>query len=508
MSTNYVVATYNGKCNRCYAYPAPENTLKVHLNKMLSLNHQLAQITIMKAKSVNYYKTYYDINKIKEKFDIPIIEIECENYGYSAGQWLKAFELTKDNFDNFIFIEDDYCPNMNNFDILLSDIYKLKFSKYDNIGLLCSLVEGSVDYYKHKKVYPIHFEGMIFINKKTLDKLYSCSKWDGQPRKWLDLIDNNIDSGYNWEKIRNSYLGGYYQLSFSHLFTLSGITHYDYVGDVYENNTLFFPYWNDNPKLKNGGEIFFYEKGDNIQKKYCVKDIINSPIVPIQIYNTNSIKKNTYLLKNIPKIIFIIGMHRCGSSLLSQCLINNNFSIGKTKNKDKDWQNPNGYFENDSFTKIHGKLLKYNDSQWHTINTNNMKYAQEHIDEYKELLKNEFCNEQLILIKDPRLTFFVDFLKKVCEHEYDPYFLFLTRDEKECTDSICKAQNITNEVASKLINDTNNKYEDTFLKINHNDIINNNDVVMENVLKHCDSELITNTTNLVNMNLYRNRNKD
>ena len=49
-----------------------------------------------------------------------------------------------------------------------------------------------------------------------------------------------------------------------------------------------------------------------------------------------------------PKIIYIIGMHRCGTSLLANCLIKNGFSIGKSKNKDKDWQNPNGYFENDT----------------------------------------------------------------------------------------------------------------------------------------------------------------
>jgi len=64
------------------------------------------------------------------------------------------------------------------------------------------------------------------------------------------------------------------------------------------------------------------------------------------------------------KIIFIIGMHRCGTSLLSNCLVKNGFSIGETKNKDKDWQNPNGYFENDTFAKIHNELLDYNVCTW------------------------------------------------------------------------------------------------------------------------------------------------
>ena len=42
-------------------------------------------------------------------------------------------------------MEDDYCPNMLNFDKILFDSYKDKFE--DNIGLLCALVEGSTKLY-------------------------------------------------------------------------------------------------------------------------------------------------------------------------------------------------------------------------------------------------------------------------------------------------------------------------------------------------------------------------
>ena len=48
------------------------------------------------------------------------------------------------------------------------------------------------------------------------------------------------------------------------------------------------------------------------------------------------------------QVIFVIGMHRCGTSLLSNCLVANGYDIGKSKNQDKNWQNPNGYFENDA----------------------------------------------------------------------------------------------------------------------------------------------------------------
>ena len=206
-----------------------------------------------------------------------------------------------------------------------------------------------------------------------------------------------------------------------------------------------------------------------------------------------------------PKIVFIVGMHRCGTSLLSNCLINNGFSIGKTKNKDKNWQNPNGYFENDAFRKLHDILLAYNNSSWCSIQTKNMKYTQEHIQLYKKLLKSEFNDEKLILIKDPRLTFFIYFLKEVCNDNYEYNFLFLTRNKTECCTSLSKAQNKSMEICSKLYDITIDKYCDEYLMINHNDIIYKNNLVIKIISKKINVNLDNKTDDLVNIDLYRNR---
>lgn len=207
-----------------------------------------------------------------------------------------------------------------------------------------------------------------------------------------------------------------------------------------------------------------------------------------------------------PKIIFIIGMHRCGTSLLARCLFNNNFSIGENKNTDKDWQNPNGYFENDTFTNFHNKLLSFNNSCWLNINNLPMKYTQEHIEEYRQLLKTEFQNDQLLLIKDPRLTFFVDFLKEVCNGNYKHYFIFLTRNKDECCQSLSSAQNISLIESQNLFDITMNLYRNDYLKINHNDIIYNNDTVLSIISDYIQMNL-KKTSNLVNIELYRHRNK-
>ena len=206
------------------------------------------------------------------------------------------------------------------------------------------------------------------------------------------------------------------------------------------------------------------------------------------------------------KIVFIIGMHRCGTSLLSNCLIENGFSIGKTKNKDKNWQNPNGYFENDAFTNIHEKLLRYNKSTWFNITKTKMDYNPDHIKYYRNLLKTEFENESLILIKDPRLTFLVDFLKEVCGNNYEYNFLFLKRNKEECCNSLSKAQNINVKVCNNLYDVTMKKYSKEYLMIDHNDIIYKNNFIIKNISKHININLNNNTNYLVNMSLYRNIN--
>jgi len=211
-------------------------------------------------------------------------------------------------------------------------------------------------------------------------------------------------------------------------------------------------------------------------------------------------------MSNKPKIIFIIGMHRCGTSVLTNCLIENGFSIGKNKNTSINWQNPKGYFENDTFYKVHNDLLDYNNSSWKNITTHTMKYTQDHIRQYHRHLKNEFNKEKYIVIKDPRLTFFVDFLKDVCEDKYDYYFLFLTRDKIECCNSLSKAQRLHIEKCKVLYDITMSKFSNDFLKINHREIILNNADTMKKISEFCYFPIIKNTDNIVDMKLYRNRN--
>lgn len=201
-----------------------------------------------------------------------------------------------------------------------------------------------------------------------------------------------------------------------------------------------------------------------------------------------------------------MGMHRSGTSLLANCLINNGFSIGKTLNTDKNWQNPNGFFENDSFTDFYDRLLTYNNSTWANITRSKMQYTKEHVEEYRQLISNEFPNQEKILIKDPRSTFFKHFLKEVCKGLHDPYFLFCIRDKAECCTSLTRAQGLPYEQSEKLYDQTCSYFDIECLPINHHDVIHNNMAVIKTISLFCKIPLSVDTTDLVDMNLYRNRN--
>jgi len=205
------------------------------------------------------------------------------------------------------------------------------------------------------------------------------------------------------------------------------------------------------------------------------------------------------------KIVFIIGIGRTGSSLLSRCLAENGFSIGKNKNKDKDWQNPNGYYENDSFTFFHDELLKFNNSSWCDINNLKMNFTENHVKFYRDLIEKEFGKEELILIKDPRLTFFTEFIKEVCKDLYTPFFIFLTRDKTECVRSLSKAQNKNFKKMEKLYDITHSFKKCEFLTINHHDIIYKNPDVLNKIQNFIEIKIKICTQNLVDLNLYRER---
>ena len=286
MSINYVIATYDGQCRRTHEYPKPHEVLMAHLEKITTLKHNLTKITVMKARNDGpKVKKYYNIEHLVPKLKCEFEQVDVENFGYSMGQWMKCYEMNK-TYDWYIFIEDDYCPNMDNFDRLLVDMYKEKFG--EDVGLLCSFIQGSKNYVDEDNL-PLHFEGVVVLSRQTLEGLYGDKRWGGDPRKYLDLMTQR--EAKCLDRIRAKYLGGYYQLTFSMLFNLSGIMHRHYFNCEYGGKTLQFLYWNDNTN-----KIMIYKRQklrDDVKIKR--RDIENCPIIPVQLKDELYISKHVKL---------------------------------------------------------------------------------------------------------------------------------------------------------------------------------------------------------------------
>jgi RimJ/RimL family protein N-acetyltransferase len=127
---NYVITTWSGprrEPNLSY--------LKNHLLNLLSLKHNLSQITIVKPIVDGCNMSYYEVDNLISKFncDVKILE-KYDNMGQSYGQFFHAYETYKNEFDYYIFVEDDYMVDIDHFDkILVSEFVEQKVD-----GFLCS----------------------------------------------------------------------------------------------------------------------------------------------------------------------------------------------------------------------------------------------------------------------------------------------------------------------------------------------------------------------------------
>jgi hypothetical protein len=117
MKINYIIATWSGQRINGYSdFNYYQSVLKRHIIELNKIKNSIDQITIMKPFN-DIINSYYDI-ELNDKIKI----IDCENKYQSYGQWLKAVELFLDDFDYFIFIEDDYIPGTHDFDKKLIEI--------------------------------------------------------------------------------------------------------------------------------------------------------------------------------------------------------------------------------------------------------------------------------------------------------------------------------------------------------------------------------------------------
>jgi len=105
-----------------------------------------------------------------------------------------------------------------------------------------------------------------------------------------------------------------------------------------------------------------------------------------------------------PRFVFILGMHRSGTSCLTGALAATGLFLGKISKGNMD--NPRGNYENRSVQKLNDLILDYNHGGW-SKPPDSLVITEEYQKAIKEYLSS-FGSESLIGIKDPRIVLLAD----------------------------------------------------------------------------------------------------
>ena len=246
--------------------------VKSQIESLQKYKHSISKIIF----SFNVEKEHYDllsdaINIIPKYIQSSEVEINVrENYGMSYGAFSDMFVKYQNQFDYYIFNEDDYVFVQDNFDEYLIN----KFNSLPNCGYLCGLVRESAFYVniRHagmssgissydvlKKVYDKHGE---LPHSKGVD--YESNEKKGQTLQTATIRE----LGFEIFDIRDDYRLQFWSGDHIH-FTDDGIINIHF---MWNKNDLLLPstvYFNDDYRWVDMIEKEFLRmESDYNSKKY------------------------------------------------------------------------------------------------------------------------------------------------------------------------------------------------------------------------------------------------
>lgn len=147
------------------------------------------------------------------------------------------------------------------------------------------------------------------------------------------------------------------------------------------------------------------------------------------------------------RAVLVLGMHRSGTSALAGVINALGAAPPKSLASPNQW-NPRGYFESSRVFAAHDELLAAVDScwdDWRRLDPRQIDAkAGPHRQAIKELLIDEFGNEPLIFIKDPRICRFVPFtLSILAELNIRPVAVLPIRNPLEVALSLQRRDNFS-----------------------------------------------------------------
>ena len=206
---NYVIASWSGHRSQRESPEMGRRFLRAHINKVMSLKHNLSQITICNPDNPSHeeYRLHSDlINELMAQHPSLIKVLNRSNAMVAYGSWSDAYGKYRTEFDYYILMEDDYVPVQDNFDQILIDLIG-KNPKVGYLGALLSNTSCVPDGRKHMGVT----NGIAITSalEAVYQKFGSLMASYVEPEYWLNQVNFSLafmDCGYelaDWSREYN-----------------------------------------------------------------------------------------------------------------------------------------------------------------------------------------------------------------------------------------------------------------------------------------------------------------
>ncbi|MCI8598475.1 MAG: hypothetical protein HFJ10_08535 [Lachnospiraceae bacterium] len=144
------------------------------------------------------------------------------------------------------------------------------------------------------------------------------------------------------------------------------------------------------------------------------------------------------------KLVIILGMHRSGTSMVSQICQSMGAYLGEQDElMGAAEDNRDGFFENKEIARINDEILRLCNQRWYTLETPEPDYRHPQIgkamEEIKVNIQNLFNRSDIVAVKDPRISVLLPLWEKVINDlEAEVHYIWVCRNPLEVAESLRK----------------------------------------------------------------------
>lgn len=153
------------------------------------------------------------------------------------------------------------------------------------------------------------------------------------------------------------------------------------------------------------------------------------------------------------KIVIVLGMHRSGTSVVSQlCQCMGAYLGEESELMVATEANPDGYFENEKISYINDRILNFSEREWYSLgmletdyNSPQVKKAERELrDSVQQLLSRAETNT--IAVKDPRISILLPIWEKILDElDGEVHYIWVFRNPLEVVESLRKRNGYSKE---------------------------------------------------------------